>query len=412
MARPPAKTSHGMPDRVRLIWASLIFVFVAVNSYYLINALAATWHNSDSSIVTSDGFIRGNDFIALWPALKLAVGGQAELAYDKDAIRVVQRELTGFDTSADRRFLHPPTYLLMLYPLGQPSYFTALAIWQVLPLLCFLFVMSRMGLPRTLFLLLPVSGAVVQNMVSGQNGALSAVFLAGGLLCFEKRPGIAGVLFGLLTFKPQLALLVAPALIVGGHWRVLFAMCATVMVAILASLVAFGFEPWAQFFRGLFFAQGQLAQGNLPWPRIPSAFVAARMTGLDPTLAQVFQGVVAVAAFAGVAWAWRRPICFHLKAASLVAAIPLATPWIHDYDLVILLVAMAWLILDARREQIRGLEIAILSLAWMFPAGWFGKLLPVQGLPYGFVVVLAFYGLVMHRIFRAGQTARSGAGGD
>lgn len=408
MVRPDLKNPSSISDRLKLLWVGLVFAFVLINSYYLIHALIVTWNNPESNFVTAGGLIRGSDFIALWPALKLAVGGQAELAYDKDAILSVQSALTGIDTWADRRFLHPPTYLFMLFPLGELSYFSALAVWQVVPLLGFLFVMSRMGLPWALFILLPISAAVVQNLASGQNGALSAVFLAGGLLCCERRPGIAGVLFGLMTFKPQLALLIAPTLLVGGYWRVLFAMVATVLAGIAVSVAAFGFEPWVEFFRNLFFAQGQLAQGNLPWHRIPSAFVAARMTGTSSGLAQTIQVGVAVAAFAGVAWAWRRPVSFHLKAALLAAAIPLATPWIHDYDLVILLIPMAWLILDGDRERIRVPEILIMTLAWMFPAGWVGDLMPAQSLPYGFVLLLAFYALVMHRILRAGEPGRPG----
>jgi hypothetical protein len=394
------KDLSSMFDRVGLFWVGLIFAFIIINLYFLMNVLIVTWYSSEFKIVVVDGFIKGGDFIALWPALKLAVAGQAELAYDKNAIQIVQHQLTGIDTWADRRFLHPPTYLFMLFPLGELSYFTALAVWQVLPIFGFLLVMSRMGIPWALFFLLPLSGAVVQNIAAGQNGSLSAFFLAGALLTLERRPSIAGVLFGLMTFKPQLALLIAPTLLVGRQWHALKVMIVTVLAGIAVSMAAFGIEPWVVFFRNLFFAQGQLAQGHLPWQRIPSAFVAARMIGLDATLAQTVQGVVAVVAFAGVAWAWWRPIRFHLKAALLGAAIPLATPWIHDYDLVILLVPMAWLILDTDREPIRILEIVFLTLTWMFPAVWIIQLLPVQGFPYGFLLLLAFYGIVMCRILR------------
>ena len=61
---------------------------------------------------------------------------------------------------------------------------------------------------------------------------------------------------------------------------------------------------------------------------------------------------------------------------------------------------MAWLILDTDREPIRILEIIILTLVWMFPALWIIQLLPVQGIPYGFLLLLAFYGIVMRRILR------------
>ena len=395
-----------MVDRVGQFWVGLIFAIIVINLIFLVKILDVTWGYSEPNVITADGYIRGSDFIALWPALNLAVGGEAELAYDKTAIQTVQHQLTGIDTRADRRFLHPPTYLFMLFPLGELSYFTALAAWQLLPLLGFLLVMSRMGIPWALFFLLPLSGAVVQNIAAGQNGSLSAFFLAGALLTLERRPIVAGVLFGLMTFKPQLALLIAPTLLFGRHWRALIVLAVTVLVGIVMSIAAFGIEPWVAFFRNLFFAQEQLAQGHLPWHRIPSAFVAARMIGLDTAIAQAVQGVIAVGAFAGVAWTWWRPIRFHLKAALLVAAMPLATPWIHDYDLVILLVPMAWLILDADREQIRTLEIAILALVWIFPVVWVNELLPVEGIPYGFFLLLAFYGIIMCRILRFGQPAR------
>jgi len=389
-----------------LFLGGTIFIFIVINLTYFVNILAKTWDYSDPNIVTADGYIRGSDFIALWPALNLAVGGEAELAYDKSAIQTVQHQLTGIDTWADRRFLHPPTYLMMLFPLGELSYFTALAAWQLLPLLGFLLVMSRMGIPWALFFLLPISGAVVQNIAAGQNGSLSAFFLAGALLTLERRPSVAGVFFGLMTFKPQLALLIVPTLVAGRHWRALIAMTVTVLVGIVMSIVAFGIEPWVAFLSNLFFAQEQLALGHLPWLRIPSAFVAARMIGLDTAVAQFVQGIIAVGAFAGVAWTWWRPVRFHLKAALLVAAIPFATPWIHDYDLVILLVPVAWLILDSDREQFRILEIVILVLVWIFPAGWVIKLLPVEDIPWGFFLLLAFYGIILYRILRWGQPAR------
>jgi hypothetical protein len=264
--------SKNKRDMRHLILYGVILFISVINIVYFANVLVRTWDYSEANIVTADGYIRGSDFIALWPALNLAVRGEAELAYDKTEIQTVQQQLTGVETWADRRFLHPPTYLLVMSPLGELSYFTALAAWQLLPLLGFMFVMLRMGLPWALFILLPISGAVVQNIAAGQNGSLMAFFLAGALLTLERRPTVAGLFFGLLTMKPQLALLIAPALIVGRHWRALIAMSATVLAGIVISVIAFGMEIWVVFFNNLFFAQEQLGQGHLPWNRMPKRF--------------------------------------------------------------------------------------------------------------------------------------------
>ena len=398
------------PIRIKFFCVTVVLVIIGINLFYLIQIVTITLNNSNSHIVTADGFIKGADFIALWPALKLAVGGLAERAYDSTAIQTIQQQLTGLNLSGDRRFLHPPTYLVLLFPLGAIDYINALFIWVLLPTGCFLLVMSRMGLPWMLFILLPLSSAVVQNIAGGQNGTLSAFFLAGALLNLERRPTIAGIMFGFMTFKPPLALLIAPTLVLGRQWHALFTMIITVMVAVAISVCVFGVEPWGAFFHNLLFAQEQLGHGHLPWQRIPSAFVAARMIGLDTPISLLVQAAIAIAAFAGIAWTWWRPIRFRLKAALLVAGIPLATPWIHDYDLVILLVAMAWLVLDADREQMRSFEIVILFFAWMFPAVWVNKVMPLEGIPYGFVILLSLYAIIMFRIVRPCQPALNGPG--
>ena len=390
-------------DQVGPFWVGVIFAILCGNAVYLVQALIATWAPADPSIVTAGGFIRGNDFIALWTAVDLAVEGKVETIYDAGAIQAAQQQLTGVETTADRRFLSPPTYLLMVLPLGLLPYLTALSLWQTVPLLAFLLVMARMGLPPLLYWLLPLSAAVVQTIVTGQNGLLTALLLAGGLLSLERHPRVAGVLFALVTFKPQLALLIAPALLIGGYWRALGAMVVALALLIIVSLAAFGFGPWLAFFQNLAYAQDQLALGHLPWRRMPTVFVAARMSGLDTTAAQLVQGAVSLCVVAGTAWVWWRPVSFNLKAALLVAAIPLTTPWAHDYDLVILLMPIAWLILEGQHAPLRFAEIAVMVLVWMLPSWWMLALVRETGVQFGPVVLLAFYGLVLNRALRAPQ---------
>jgi hypothetical protein len=387
-------------DRVGPFWVGVIFAILCGNAVYFAQALIATWAPADPSIVTAGGFIRGNDFIALWTALDLAVGGKAGAIYDAGAIQAAQQQLTGLETTADRRFLSPPTFLLMVLPLGLLPYLTALSLWQIVPLVAFLLVMARMGLPPLLYWLLPLSAAVVQTIVTGQNGLLTALLLAGGLLSIERHPRVAGVLLALVTFKPQLALLIAPALLIGGYWRALGAMVAALTVLILVSVAVFGLGPWLAFFHNLSYAQDQLALGHLPWRRMPTVFVAARMSGLDAAAAQLVQGAVALCVVAGVAWAWWRGVPFGLKAALLVAAIPLTTPWAHDYDLVILLLPIGWLILEEQRARLRFAEITILVLVWMLPSWWALALVRETGVQFGPVILLAFYGMILNRALR------------
>ena len=53
------------------------------------------------------------------------------------------------------------------------------------------------------------------NLFHGQNGFLNAALLGAALLALDRRPVVAGILFGLLSYKPHLGLLVPLALLAG-----------------------------------------------------------------------------------------------------------------------------------------------------------------------------------------------------
>ncbi len=387
-------------DRIGLFWVGVIFAILGANAVYLVQALIATWLPADPAISGGGGFLRGNDFIAFWTVADLALREELALAYDVTAIQAAERQLLGVEQWGVIPWLYPPTFVLLLLPFGLLPYLSALALWQTLPLVGFMLVMSRIGLPTLLFCLILLSAAVIQTIVTGQNGLLVALLMAGGLLSLERHPRIAGVLFALVTFKPQLALLVAPALVIGGQWRALGAMMAALAVLIIITVTAFGAEPWLAFFQNLSYAQNQVALGNLPWRRMPTIFVAARMSGLDAAPAQLIQGVVALGVAVGVAWAWWRRAPFNLRAALLVAAIPLVTPFAYDYDLVILLLPIAWLILESQRAPLKHAEIAVMVLVWMLPSWWMLALVRETGVQFGPLILLALYGVILIRALR------------
>ena len=64
-------------------------------------------------------------------------------------------------------------------------------------------------------LFLAVAPGVAVCVFFGQNGFYTAALLIGGLMCLDRRPVLAGVLFGILTIKPQLGLLLPVILLLG-----------------------------------------------------------------------------------------------------------------------------------------------------------------------------------------------------
>ena len=179
--------------------------------------------------------------------------------------------------------------------------------------------------------------------------------------------------------------------------RALGAMAVALAVLIIISVAAFGMEPWVAFFQNLSYAQEQVALGKLPWRRMPTIFSAVLMSGGNVTSAQIIQGIIALGATAGIAWAWWRHVYFNLRAALLVAAIPLVTPFAYDYDLVILLLPLAWLILDSKRLPLEHVEIAVVMLVWALPSWWMLALIQQTGVQFSPVMLLALYGVILNR---------------
>jgi Glycosyltransferase family 87 len=85
-------------------------------------------------------------------------------------------------------------------------------------------------------------------ILAGQNTFLSIAFLYGGLRLLERAPAAGGILLGLLSFKPQIWILVPLALLAARQWRALPWSLGTVAALALASLALFGLDFWIAFF--------------------------------------------------------------------------------------------------------------------------------------------------------------------
>src|SRR5204862_2503943 len=82
------------------------------------------------------------------------------------------------------------------------------------------------------------------NLLAGQNGFLTGALLGAGLLCLERRPILAGVFIGCLTYKPQFGILIPLALIGSREWQTLAAAAITAAVLAGISIAALGLGSW------------------------------------------------------------------------------------------------------------------------------------------------------------------------
>jgi len=239
--------------------------------------------------------------------------------------------------------------------------------------------------------------AVFVNLGHGHNGFLTAALIGFALVILDARPILAGILFGLLAYKPQFGVMIPLVLLATGRWRTLFAAGATVAVLVIAATLAFGTETWRAFFTFAEYTRTiVLETGETGWHKIQSVFAWSRMWGAPVSLAYAIQGAVTLAAAAALIWLWRARESFALKAAALCLAAVLATPYSLDYDLMVLAPAIAFLTLDGLERGFTSWEKTTLAFLWIVPLIARG-VAQVTFIPLGVIAMLVMFALVLHR---------------
>ncbi len=358
--------------------------------------LAVVWIGLSHDFIDPEGKPLGADFLGVYAATDLAVHGHLADAYDLSRIAAAERAVVPA-LAAVFPWHYPPTFNLLIAPLALLPYTAALLIYQVVTLALYLWlVLAIIPDRRAVWVALAFTGVFV-NALGGQNGFLSAALLGGGLMLLETRPYAAGALIGLLTYKPQLGLLVPIILVAGGYWRSVAAAAVTALLFALAAAVAFGVESWVAFWTELPVAGGYLREGALPWDKMASLFAAAHLLGANETTASVLHGVVALAVAALSFLAWRRRGGLDLRIALAVTATTLLSPFIYDYDLVLLAVPIAVLGTDGLRTGWTPGLRTLLVIAWVTPLIG-GALARYAHLPIMPLVLLALFTACWRRL--------------
>lgn len=352
--------------RLSLPSFALLFATLSLSLGWLVLGLLNSWWWHPPGFVNAGGAIVGRDFVALWSAASLALGGAPAAGYDQSLIHAAEQTAIGAPAGLITWY-YPPSFLMLVLPLALLPYLAAAVLWVAGTFAVFARVLRRIAPhPLTWFAAL-IFPATAQCLISGQNGTLSAALIAGGLLSLERQPLLSGLCWGLLTYKPQMALAAFVALAFGRYWRILGIAAAVALALGIASVAILGLEPWLAFVRDLGEARAMLEAGRVPWDRMATVFASARLAGLGVTGAYALQIAVSLVALTMLGQAWWRRAPLPLAGSLLVLSIPLVTPYAYDYDLVMLLLPFAWLLQEARATGFRSGEPALLFAAWALP---------------------------------------------
>jgi alpha-1,2-mannosyltransferase len=386
-------------ERIRIVATALLIASAAAILFLVVTA---------NGVIDRQGRPLGTDFSNVYAAGTYVLAGKPQAPFDPPQQFAREQALFGQSTQF-YGWHYPPFFLFVAAALALMPYGLALAVWQAVTLGLYLLTIGAI-----LKAFSPESGgaihrdplwplvalafpAVLINIGHGQNGFLTAALLGGALVVLDRRPIVAGLLLGLLVYKPQYGLLIPLVLAVSGRWKCFASAAIAVALLTLATTLTFGAGVWHAFLASTEFTRTVvLEQGNTGWYKIQSVFSWARMWGAPIPLAYALQGAVILGIGAALVWLWRSAAPYPLKAAALCLATILATPYSFDYDMMVLAPAIAFIAVDGFTRNFGPWEKTLLAALWLMPLVA-RSVAQISLIPLGVPAMLAIFILILQR---------------
>jgi alpha-1,2-mannosyltransferase len=353
------------------------------------------------------------DFLVFHGAARAWLAGKAALVYDINAFTRFQNALylDRFGGEADfRPFFYPPTWMLMLLPFGWLAAGKAYGAFMAITAAAATALVGWRD--KWIWLAVATSPAAVWVVVAGQNTFLSVALFYGGMRLLDRSPALAGILLGLMTYKPQLWILVPVGLLAARQWRALLAMALTVAAAGLIGLGVLGIDCWRAFL-----TSSQAASGNVVadamyehfYTQMVTLFAMARGWGLPTNIANLIQ--LGGAALSGVAvWSVFRAFGPSPTRTAFLAAVTfLVSPYTMNYDLLLLMPAVVTLFRIGAAEGFYPGERILHVILWLMPT--FGLALNRLDVPIMPLFVLLAAALAWARLQAAAKVELPEAAG-
>jgi alpha-1,2-mannosyltransferase len=314
----------------------------------------------------ADGQLVGADHLAVYSAAHLIRAGQPAALYDHEFLAPYQDLLVGWDYPGLEAFRNPPFYALLYVPTAGLSYYISYVLWTVIgfALLVGAILLLRPTQPLRVLSWALVFYPVFATVSFGQNTFLSLIVFAGVYRLLEAdRYLIAGLVAGLLWFKPQLLIgfmiwwAVSPA----RYWRCWLGIGLTGLALAGLSWLVLP-EASAAFVHSLRENVGYGGEGL--WNKhSPRAFFQLLLPGA-PLLAWVLTASVWMLSIAAVAWLARR------SGSSVATMFPVAvflSLWVTPHALIYewALLVVAGVILWERWPGSRDVWLGLFAFAWL-----------------------------------------------
>lgn len=310
----------------------------------------------------------GIDYADYYAAGRMVLEGDLSKIYDFMAHHAALERLFG-PIPFLLEWVYPPTFLLLIVPLSILPFSISYPVWMILTFipaaLAVYFLAGKNKYAPLCYLLYP---GTFLNIRWGQNGFLTAALFGFGIYFAESNPLLTGLMFGLLTFKPQMAVVPFLMLLLMKKWKALGWAAFFAFALALLSAMIFGLDTWVSFFTT---SPGNAARLAASWEYtnwgIPTLSTSLRCMGLSGIgLYAALTAAAALALYACVR-VWKATALFSLRAASLVICFFLVFPYISLYDFAIFGVPMTLLFFDWQSKKEYAFHPALLCLLWILP---------------------------------------------
>jgi len=314
----------------------------------------------------------GLDFLSFYTAGSVLDEGHPANLYDLKATQQFQAAVGQRDGVAEEGryapWWNPPFYAIIFKPLARLRFQTALAAWTTINLLCAAiacWLLARMlptsaGPSRSWLIptLMLISVPMFLTLTHGQNACTSLLLLTVTICLWRSQRGFAaGLVGGLLFYKPQLAAVIAIVMTINLGWRTLAGYVTTGATLFIINLVALPGTITAFLHavpKNLAYVQNECPY---PWDRHATfkAFwrILLQGEGIAPT--RMIVTALGVACISIVAIALGRALFANVNRdrliAATIAATPLLMPFYFDYDLLLLAVPAVLLAAEWIQEE-------------------------------------------------------------
>lgn len=339
------------------------------------------WVLSTPGMRDRNGNLKGTDFLHFYTLGTLALTHRGGELYNMDAQADVAAKRVP-DASGLRYLpLYPPQVSMLFAPLARLSYAWALAVWwgftgAVYGICCYQIWRVCPNLENrgvTVTLLGLANPAFFHLIAWGQTSALALACFT--LMFFALRGNrhlLAGLFFGCLIFKPQLALAPLIVFIATGAWKLLGGAAISAAGQLSAGVLYFGTGPFRSWLHSMWNVRSLLP---LLEPKLYQTHCLRTFWSMlipAPTIAIFLYLASSVAVLAMTIAISKRTnaASLSLRFPALVLSTVLVAPHLTVYDLVLLVLALLlsvdWLIGEAQLIPVPGIAWA-LYLVYLLP---------------------------------------------